>query len=291
MPEYIITIDTEVCYELLKDYHFTVKALYDAGNYKSYENITPNLSRLTVNAENKEDAELIVIEYLNVFNNLEVIHHVGNVILITQALIKHEGQYTNTEAPKNDKALLSLEPLFKLLMIKQENKLDKINVEVTRKDRRNKDFNYYTNFTDETFKAQLLDSMIRTQFEHLKNCANEYTFGISDRLEQISEPGIKIVKELLNQASKTSTKVFKRDLLYTVCVTLLKYLNEWSLLNTENKALTSNQAWIIYETCKIHGLLSGTHEVKVDALNYIRSVINNNIQIEPMNAMIEGDYL
>jgi len=286
MPEYIITVDTKVSYELLRDYHFTVKALYDAGNYKSYDNITPNLSKLTVNAENKEDAELIVFNYLKVFNSLEAIHHVGNVIFITQALINHEGQYINTEAPKNDKALIELEPLVNLLSIKEEKKFDSINIEITSKTDSNKYFHFYSKFNNIDVLEKMIDDMVETQYNHLKSLAHEYTFDINHRLNNIEKPTLASIQMLAKQVQSVSSKAFKADFLYTVCHTLLTYLNDCSHLNPDNRTLTNDEARIIYATCQMHGLLSVTHDVEVDALNYIRMVLNNKKDVEPMNITI-----
>lgn len=292
MEDFIITIESTVSYELLKDYHFTVKALWDNGNYTSYEPITPYLFNLRVTADNKEEAELSVFNYLKVFNNHGAIHHIGNVVYITQALIEYEGSYIHTDTPKNDQALLALEPLLNLLVIKEEDKVGLINIEITsNKGYSSKEFEYHSKFTDLNFNAKMIDQMIATQFDHLKSRAHTYSFGIKHRLDNTITPTVKAVREMMDQASSVSSKAFKADFLYTVCLTLLNYLNACSNLNPDSKAMTSDQARIIYNTCKIHGLISIEHEVKDQALNYIRMVLKNKAHIEPMNAIIKEDLI
>jgi len=292
MLEFIITIESTVSYELLKDYHFTVRALWDNGNYTSYDPTTPYLFDLRVTADNKEEAELLVFNYLKIFNTHGAVHHIGNVVYITQALIEYEGSYIHTDAPKNDQALLALEPLLKLLVIKEEDKVGLINIEITsNKGYSNKEFEYHSKFTDQQFKAKIIDEMIATQFDHLKSIAHTYSFGINHRLNSITTPTLKAVSEMVDQASSVSSKAFKADFLYTVCLTILNYLNACSNLNPENRALTNDQARIIYATCKIHGLLSVAHDVENDALNYIRMVLKNKTYIEPLNAIIKEDLM
>jgi len=291
MEEYIITIESSVSYEILKDYHVTVKALYDTGYYKSYDPTTPYLFELKVIAEDKAGAELIVFNYLKVFNALEAIHHAGHIVFITQALINNEGTYINTEAPKNDKALIELEPLVNLLSIKEGKKFDSINIEITSKTDSNQYFHYYSKFNDLEVVQKMIDNMVVTQFDHFKSMSDSYSFDISNRLSEIEVPTLNAIQAMADQARSVSTKAFKADFLYTVCSTLLRYLNAYSHLNPDNRALTNDQARIIYATCKINGLLSVSHDVEVDALNYIRMVLRNNANTEPMNAVITGDYL
>jgi len=291
MQEFIITIESTVSYELLKDYHFTVKALYDTNYYDSYEQTTPYLFEVKVEAEDKAVAELLVFNYLKVFNSLESIHHVGNVVYITQALINNEGTFINTEAPKNDKALVELEPLVNLLSIKEEKKFDSINIEITSKTNSNSHFHYYSKFNNMEVLENMIDDMVTTQFEHFKSMAHLYSFDISNRLSSIESPTLEIIKAMTDDASSVSSKAFKADFLYTVCLTLLDYLNTCSHLNPENRALTNDQARIIYATCKIHGLLTVSHDVEIDALNYIRMVLKNKSDIQPMNSIIKENLV
>ncbi|MCX2481043.1 hypothetical protein OQY15_18205 [Pedobacter sp. MC2016-15] len=291
MEQYIITIESSISYDILKNYHFTVKALYDTGNYKASDSLTPYLFDLTVTAEDKEEAELLVFNYIQVFNRLEAIHQLGNVVFITQALMNNEGTYINTEAPKNDKALLELELLVNLLSIQEEKKSDSINIEITSKRESNNHFINYSKFNNPQVVQKLIDNMVITQFNHLKSMSDSYSFDISNRLSKIDVPTLDAIKTMADQARSVSTKAFKADFLYTVCSTLRNYLTEYSHLNPDNKALTNDQARIIYTTCAIHGLLSVKHDVEVDALNYIRMVLKNKAGIEPMNAIIREDIM
>jgi hypothetical protein len=289
MQDFNITVDSTVSYELLTKYHFTVKMLYDSGYYKSFDQITNYSFKLTVKAEDKEEAELLAFNYLSVFNNLEAIHHVGHVVFITQALINNEGQYINTEAPKNDKALIELEPLVNLLSIKEGKKFDSINIEITSKTDSNKYFDFYSKFSNINVLEKMIDGLVETQYNHFKSLAHEYTFDMNNRINQIDKPTLANIKMLADQAQSVSSKAFKADFLYTVCHTLLTYLNDCSHLNPDNRTLTNDEARIIYATCQMHGLLSVTHDVEVDALNYIRMVLNNKKDVVPMNITINEE--
>lgn len=291
MQQYIITIESSISYDILKDYHFTVKALYDTGYYKASDSFTQYFFDLTVTAQDKEEAELLVFNYIQVFNRLEAIHQLGNVVFITQALMNNEGTYINTEAPKNDKALLELELLVNLLSIQEEKKSDSINIEITSKRESNNHFINYSKFNNPQVVQKLIDNMVITQFNHLKSMSDSYSFDISNRLSKIDVPTLNAIKTLADQARSVSTKAFKADFLYTVCLTLRNYLTEYSHLNPENKALTNDQARILYATCKIHGLLPIAHVVENDSLNYIRMVLKNKEGTKPMNAIIKEDIM
>ncbi|HKG07188.1 MAG TPA: hypothetical protein VKB19_12050 [Pedobacter sp.] len=274
----IVTISASqtISYEILKSYHVTAQAIYDARIRENHSPVQEYEYELYIKAHSIEDGKQIFMDYLHKLNDLHVAQHAGFLAYITQHIVKFEGNYVSEEASVNDFLHGELEVLFKLLTIADKKNYKTLNLEVSSRSISNSDFSGYLNILNpDVIKATIL-SAIEAQFQSIKDNIHLYSLGINESLYGIEQPTLSNINQLLTHVAPVTTKAFKAQLLYTVAVTLLKFLNEWSVLNPNKVAMTNDQLRVIYRTCKLHNLLEVEHDGHdLSEVNYMRSVLTN----------------
>ncbi|AMQ01723.1 hypothetical protein AY601_4903 [Pedobacter cryoconitis] len=287
MPLITVTGGCLISYKAIKDYHFSAQALYEEKLKQALPLEEDFTYEILMDVESEKEAKQVFLDYIGKLNDLGIAHHAGHLAFITQSLIKFEGNYINDDAVKNDLVIDDLKLLERLLIIQRDEAYETLNLEFTsKKGIDNKKFEHYCLISNKPFIKATVASAINSQFEIIKSKSYSYSFDIANSLSTIKEPSVENISNLVTKASAVSMKPFKMQLLYTVCLTLRRFLNDWSLLNPNNAEFPSDQARVIYYTCKIHGLLSVTHDVERDALNYTRMLLKNNSNIKPMNGII-----
>lgn len=274
----IVTISAAntISYEVLKNYHITAVAIYDERVKQDQATVQEYVYDLHIKANTIEEGKQVFMDYLHKLNGLYVAQHAGFLAYITQHIVKFEGSYISEEASVNDFLHGELEVLLKLLQIADKKEYRTLNLQVSSRSFSDSEFYGYLNIVNpDVIKAAVL-STIESQFKSIKDNVNLYSFGISQYLYKIEQPSLSNVNELLRQVAPVTTKAFKAQLVYTVAITLLKFLNEWSTLNPNKAAMTNDQLRVIYHTCKLHNLLEVDHEGHDPSeVNYMRSVLTN----------------
>jgi hypothetical protein len=289
MQTITVTGESNISYKVLKDYHSTAHALYDYLLQDNQPVEVDYVFDIDIEANDIEEAKKVFMDYLKRLNNLGVINHSGHLVYITQNIIDNEGSYISEEAILNDKVLPHLESLQRLLTIQNKNEYGNLRFEIGSITDGNNDFDYYTRIQDPTVIKEAVATTILTLFGVVKGKSDEYSYDIANTLSKIKgHPTLEEISLLTTKASSVSTKKFKTQLLYTIASTLHRYLNDWSLLNPDKVFITNDQARVIYQTLKIHNLLTVTHEIERDEINYTRMLLTNRIGDLTMLGQITG---
>lgn len=278
-----ITGASEISYEVLKDYHSTALAIYDLRIKQKQPLSIEYVFDIDVQANDVDEAKDMFLSYAHKLNKLGVATHIGYLVFLTQAIRDNEGSYISTTAPLNNKILPDLESLQRLLKIQEGGDFRHMYIEFTSSIEGNKVFDNYTRIQDPNIYKQILSTTITTLFESIKSNSHLYSFDVATTLAEIEGlPTLNDLESLIAKASSVNANRFNAQLLYTISLTLLNYLNEWSPLNPAKVLMTNDELRVIYQTLKIHNLLNVSHDLERDALNYIRMLITNRIGAAPM---------
>jgi len=154
----------------------------------------------------------------------------------------------------------------------------------------NREFDSYTRIKDPDVYEKILSATIIALLEQVKSRSHLFSFDIANSLSKIEGlPSLKDLDDLVVRASSVTAKSFNGQLLYTISSTLLKYLNDHSPLNPDKVSMTNDSLRVIYHTLKIHNLLTTSHDLERDALNYIRMLITNRRNEATMLGKIVGN--
>lgn len=276
MQTITVTGASDISYEILKDYHSTALAIHDIRKQQNQDLSIEYIFDIDVQANDVDEAKELFLNYAHKLNDLGVASHIGYLVFLTQAVRDNEGSYINNEVPLNDKILPELESLQRLLTIQNTGDFKHMQLEFTSSRFANREFDSYTRIQDPEVYKQILSTTIKMLFESIKSKSHLYSFDIATTLEKIEGlPTLNDLDNLVAKASSVNTTRFNAQLIYTISLTLLKYLNEWSPLNPEKVLMTNDELRVIYHTLKIHNLLNVSHDLERDALNYVRMLIKN----------------
>ena len=283
-----VTGNGQISYSILKDYHFSAEAIHKIRAKQSLSMEEEWSYEIDIEAESTQEARDIFLTYIKKLNELGVANHTGHLIYITQSINKFEGNYINDEAVLNDLVSNDLVTLGKLLKMQDNAKYDLLNLEFTSKQGySNSEFEEYSKINHPEVIRNVIAASIDSLFNLIKSNAPSYPILVAARLKCIDKPNIDDIQQIIEQTSAVKRSKFETELLYTVCATLHSYLNDWSPLNPNGAHLTNDQIRVIYQTCKMHGLLKVTHDVELDALNYIRMLLKNNSGNKTMLGIIK----
>jgi hypothetical protein len=290
MDNIIVTGASEISYEILKDYHSTAQAIYERRKKLNQDLSIEYLFELDIAATSLEEAKEIFLSYAHKLNDLGVALHIGHLVFITQAIRDFEGSYIIDVAPLNETILPELESLQRLLRIQASGDFRHMQLEFTSSRFANREFDSYTRIKDPDVYEKILSATIIALFEQVKSRSHLYSFDIANMLSKIEGlPSIQDIDNLLIKASSVTAKSFNGQLLYTISSTLLEYLNDHSPLNPEKVTMTNDSLRVIYHTLQIHNLLTASHDLERDALNYIRMLITNRRNEATMLGRLVGE--
>lgn len=276
MQDITVTGASDISYEILKDYHSTAQAIYERRKELNQDLTIEYLFDLEIQATSIDEAKEVFLTYAHKLNDLGVALHIGHLVYLTQAVRDFEGSYIKDVAPLNNAILPELESLERLVRIQNTGDIKHMQLEFTSTRFANKEFADYTRIKDSKVFETVLSTTITALFESIKSKSHLYSFDIANTLDKVQgSPSLADLDNLVAKASSVTAKSFNGQLLYTICATLLKYLNECSTLNPEKVSMTNDSLRVIYQTLKIHNLLTVSHDLERDALNYIRMLITN----------------
>lgn len=275
-----ITAGGNINYELLKDYHFSAKAIHEHRISKSLPLITDYEFDLDIHAENLEEGKQIYGDYVKKLDGLKVLEHLPNINFITQHLKQFEGNYINHDNHLDKEAQNDISVLITLLKL-QEQSNDLI-IEIKHK-LFGKDFDDYIELNQKNLIGCALEGLIKEQIKVINIKSQHYSFYIKEKITTIDLALLPSVQNLHNEVISITDKNFRSQFLFTVCNTLISYLSAHTSLNPANAILTNDMARVVYDTCKINDLIQIEHLVDLDKVNYIRAVIKNHLNTIPMN--------
>jgi len=278
-----------ISYEVLKDYHVTAQAIYDT-RLKQKQSLEVEFDyEIIVPAETKEGGEAVFIAYLKKLRDLGIYLHTGHLIYITQNILKFEGNYINDEAVSNDFVIGELEVLKQLLEIQAIGDYSNLKLDLNTRSKAPNHSELPIKIVNSSVIKSAVSAIIQNQFEYIKGNEHAYSLEFNEELITIDKPSLETTTTLIELAKRVKPKPFATQLLYTVCTTLLSYLNKWTTLNPDQVALSNDQAKVIYYTCKLHNLINLDHHIDKEITDYIRSVLNNNRGQHTMLASIVED--
>ncbi|MGM9476495.1 hypothetical protein ACS5PU_08690 [Pedobacter sp. GSP4] len=282
MPQVLVTGGSQITYEILKDFHTAAEGVYNIRKSKGQSLEEDYEFQVLLEAENEEEAKAIFIAHAEKLADLGVHLHIGHLAYITIYLKSIEGNFILEESTSYKILSSNLSLLTNL--IKLQKCTGKISLEIT-DNLVGKEFEEYTKLRDEELISAALQGTIGALISAIKRDEHLVPFSLIEEVKNL-KPSLDDITALNRKLIVITNKAFNSQMLYTICKTLRNYLNTYSPLRHPTATLTNDQARVIYETCKLHGLINLPHEMDIEKINYIRSVITNSTHLTSLNTVL-----
>lgn len=287
MPIFNITAGADISYSILRNYH--VFAQIECENRLANGlDLGEEDYEFSVQIDSKDElsAKELFIEEITKLNDLGIVHHLGYLMYISKNIVSHEGAYVECELPFDRLLVKHLDDLEKLLFLKGD--CSNIHADFVHKSF-NKDFEGYLSVNNESLLQKFIALAIDSQIQAIHENPQWVHYEINGVNIQQLHNDLNLVKDIKIKLSKFKESTFRLSLLYTIVKTLADYLTENSPLNPNSNVLTNDMARAIYIICKLNNLITITHEMEIEKINYIRAVLNNKKGIERLNATLVGN--
>lgn len=263
-----------ISYEILSKYHFTANMHYETCIKQNEPFEVEYTHTILLHADTIEHAAQIFVDYGLKLNELKIFYHLPHIAYLIENMIKFEGSFIDGESKLHTSVKALVEQLIKVLNLK--NSSNDLMIEVSHK-KHTKDLDYYLKFSDSQILSESLTSMAHSLLKKIKQDDNLIPFELLDEVKLLDELDLDKLNKLNKKLIDIKDKAFKSEFIYTVCKTLRDYLNAESILHHPTAVLTNDQARVIYEACKIYGIIDISHEMDYEKINYIKAVIRNGL--------------
>ncbi|KQS41748.1 hypothetical protein [Pedobacter sp. Leaf194] len=279
MQQVLVNGGGEISYKVLSEYHFTAKHIYESRTSENQPIDTNFEFDVIIPAMDLVHAEEIFTGYCNVIDGLCGRLHIGHLSYITSNIIEWEGNFVLADSMFHKVLRADISLLINLMNLKENTK--NLNLEISHV-LKGRDFDYFTKIQNPLIISGALSGAIDVLFNSIKHNYSSLPIELADQLRDVTTPTISLLQQINLQLIDITEKAFRSQLLYTVCVSLRNYLKKHSPLTHPTANLTNDQARVIYETCKLHGLINLPHEMDIEKINYMRSIISNSTHQDTM---------
>lgn len=263
----------DINYQTLSDYHFSAKEISKIRNENGQSQIVEYEFRIIFDGDDLKESQKLVHNYLKLLDKHEILEHEGNIAYLVTHLKEFEGDFINSDINLHQNLDNDISFLLKLLKLRDMQNI--LTMEVKHK-ANGKEFDEYLNINDNTLISDMINAAIDSKFLSIKENKEFLPFELQDEICAIAVPDLTILTDIKNRLLLIKEKAFNSYIIYIICKTLRDYLNNKTTLYHPTAVITNEQALIIYEICKLFGIIKLTHFITQDKINYIRSVIRNS---------------
>lgn len=265
-----------ISYEILSKYHFSAKMIYE-NCLKRNEPVEVNFThKINIEANNEEEVKEQYYDYANRLNDLGIFYHLSHIGYLIENLVRLEGSFIEEDSILHKYIKANVEELIKI--IKLRDNPQGLVIEVSRKAHQKNQDNYIK-LSNPKLVVDTLNMAAKGLINKIQQEENHIPFELIDEIKALKEPDLDQLNKLNDKLINITDKAFKSEFLYTVCETLRKYLNEQTTLNPSGAFLTNDQARVIYDACKLFGLIvpKDPDTMDFDKINYIKAILRNGL--------------
>ncbi|OWK71427.1 hypothetical protein [Pedobacter sp. AJM] len=264
-----------ISYKVLSNYHFSAKMTYENCLKRNQPFEVDYTHEIDIKAANIESAKQEFIDFAMRLNNHRIFYHLSNIAYIIQNWQRLEGTFIEEDSTLHKYTKARVEQLISV--VKLRDRPQGLILEVSHP-KKKKDEENYVKLIDPDILSAALQASANLLLKKLKEDKNNIPFELLDELKAISEPDLEKLNSLDSKLINTTDKAFNSGLVFTICETLRKYLNEQTELNPSGVFLTNDEARIIYDVCIMYRVIIPNEDhMDFDKLNYIKAVLRNGI--------------
>lgn len=264
-----------ISYKVLSGYHFSAKMTYDNCLKRNQPFEVEYTHEIDIKADNIESAKQQFIDFAMRLDNYKIFYHLSNIAYIIQNWQRLEGNFIEEDSILHKDTKARVEQLIKVVELR-DNPQGLI-LEVSHPTKKKDEVNYLK-LIDSDILSGALETSANLLLKKLKENENNIPFELIDEIKSISEPDLEKLNSLNSKLINTTDKAFNSGLVFTICETLRKYLNDQTELNPSGVFLTNDEARVIYDVCAMYNVISPNDDhMDFDKLNYIKAILRNGI--------------